>query len=490
MLPHSHLLRRSVVVAVFALSCFGLLVFFWSAFGGPIPLRAQGYRFTVDFDEATMLGVQAEVRLSGVPVGRVVGLDRTPDGLTRATIQLRGRYVPMRADAHAMLRSKSLAGETYVEISSGSPSAPELRDGGRLPRGNVQPTAQLDDILATFDRPTRAAFKTWIQQQALALAGQGRGLNDAVGQLAPLEEQAAALAEVLRRDGSNLSALVRDTGVVTSSLSARGADLRGMLENAATVFATTASRDRAVAAAIEAMPAFQRESRVTLARLTRFSDATDPLIRSLRPVAAELGPTLQATAALAPQLASLVRGLGPLQQSAERGLPAADALVGDLTPLVQRLPATLTELNPILGYAGTFRNEITAFIGNLVASTQGVGRGSVKDINRHYLRGLAVFGPDQLADYQVRPPSSRNSPYTPPGQAISPSRATPTYATSQCDARQWPAVQNGPGVPAKDVTLIRERFGTVPVAPPCMPATLFSGKSFPHLLPGAVPDLP
>ncbi|CAB4931649.1 unannotated protein [freshwater metagenome] len=490
MLPQTQLLRRSVVVVVFALSCFGLLIFFWSAFGGPVPLRAQGYRFTVDFDEATMLAVQAEVRRSGVPVGRVVGLERTPSGLTRATIQLRSAYVPARADTRAMLRSKSLAGETYVELSSGTTTAAALPDGGRLGRGSVEPTAQLDDILGTFDRRTRAAFDTWIQQQAITLAGQGRGLNDTLAQLAPLEEQATALAALVRAQDPGLSTLVHDTGVVSSALSARGTQLRDLVTSANTVFGTTASWDRALAASVEALPAFQREARTTLSRLDRFSRETDPLVRSLQPAARELSPTLEATADLAPQLASLTKGLGPLYESGSTGLPATSTFLTDLTPLARELPSTLTQLNPVVGYAGNFRNEITAFVGNFVAVTEASGRGSLGDINRHYLRGLEVFGPDQLADYQVRPPSSRNAPYAKPGLMISQSRGLPTYATSQCDSRSWPTALYGPGVPAKDVTLIRERFGTVPVAPTCRPAELFDGKSFPQLIPGAVPDLP
>ena len=46
----------SILVAVgFTLSCFGLILFLWITFGGPIPLKPQSYRFTADFPEATQL---------------------------------------------------------------------------------------------------------------------------------------------------------------------------------------------------------------------------------------------------------------------------------------------------------------------------------------------------------------------------------------------------------------------------------------------------
>ena len=62
--------RSLVAMAVFALSCFGLILFMWTSFGGSIPLAAKGYRYYADFNEATQLTSNADVRISGVTVGR------------------------------------------------------------------------------------------------------------------------------------------------------------------------------------------------------------------------------------------------------------------------------------------------------------------------------------------------------------------------------------------------------------------------------------
>ena len=62
---------RLLVMVGFALSCFGLLLFLWLAFGGPIPLKPKGYRFHASFGEATQLAKEADVRISGVSVGKV-----------------------------------------------------------------------------------------------------------------------------------------------------------------------------------------------------------------------------------------------------------------------------------------------------------------------------------------------------------------------------------------------------------------------------------
>ena len=66
------------LMLAFALSCFAALLYLWISFGGTSPLQPQGYRFHVHVPEATQLTEQADVRISGVPVGRVVALDPGP----------------------------------------------------------------------------------------------------------------------------------------------------------------------------------------------------------------------------------------------------------------------------------------------------------------------------------------------------------------------------------------------------------------------------
>ena len=58
-------------MVVFALTCFGLLTFLWLSFGGSMPLKPQQYRLTVDVPEAANLANEADVRMSGITIGKV-----------------------------------------------------------------------------------------------------------------------------------------------------------------------------------------------------------------------------------------------------------------------------------------------------------------------------------------------------------------------------------------------------------------------------------
>src|SRR2546421_493183 len=146
---------RIVTMVLFALSCVGLLLFLWLSFGGTIPFNPQGYRVKVNFQNAFDLADQADVRIAGVTVGKVVQKQINPHGSgTLATLQLDNQYSPIHKDAHAILRTKTLLGETYVQLTPGSPHSPPIPDGGALATSRVLPAVQLDQVFNTFDPTT------------------------------------------------------------------------------------------------------------------------------------------------------------------------------------------------------------------------------------------------------------------------------------------------------------------------------------------------
>src|SRR5438270_6976788 len=103
-----------LVIILFCLSCFGLLLFLWESFGGPVPLKPKGYQMTVAFPRGLALAEQSNVRISGVDVGHVVRVKHGSDGRDHAVLEISARYAPIRSDVHAILRQKTILGETYV----------------------------------------------------------------------------------------------------------------------------------------------------------------------------------------------------------------------------------------------------------------------------------------------------------------------------------------------------------------------------------------
>jgi phospholipid/cholesterol/gamma-HCH transport system substrate-binding protein len=430
---------RIAAMVVFALSCFGLLLFLWLAFGGAVPLKPKGYRVNVSFAEATQLSTEADVRISGVPVGKVKTIE--PDkstGRSIVVVELDAKYAPLPSDARAILRQKTLLGETYVELTPGSPDAPPVAEGGSLAESQVSDTVQLDEIFRTFDKDTRAAFQTWMQEQARGIGGYGRDLNDALGNLAPFAEDTAELVDILNRQEGAVRNLVSNTGVVFDALSERDGQLRSLIENSELVFQATASRDEELKQTFIALPTFERESALTLERLAEFAEDTNPLITQLRPAARELSPTLQDLGALSPDLEALLRELNPLITASRTGFPALEQVLEDARPLIAQLDPAMRQLTPIFDFLGLYKPELTSFFANTVAGTQAKDTSGV-----HYLRTTNPLNPENLAVYPRRIGTNRPNAYAKPGNFNALKSGLAVFDNRQCGAGV-PTVSNVP----------------------------------------------
>jgi virulence factor Mce-like protein len=474
---------RIVVMVGFALSCFGLLLFLWLAFGGAIPLQPKGWRFKVQFGEATQLAKEADVRISGVPVGKVKSIALSRDGRSTAVIELKRRYAPLPSDARAILRQKTLLGETYVELTPGTPRAPKLPEQGTLPIGSVSPTVELDEIFRAFDARTRRAFQLWMQTLAAGNRGRGQDLNDAFGNLPPLAQDADVLVSTLLSQQSAVQRLVRNTGEVFTALSERDGQLSSLIVNANQVFRTTAQRNSELQQTFLALPTFLRESRATFNRVTRFADNANPLVTQLRPAARELSPTLIDLAALAPDLRALFRDVNPLITASRRGLPALRQFLDDARPLLGQLDPWLRQLRPFLEELGLYTDEARAFFADTVATTQATDQPTGASGPVHYLRTTNPINPENLAVSQNRLPTNRPNPYHLPGDFRNLPTGLSVYETRQCNsARALPGVSALPGfiITPQLITLINQfvfanatSSGNFP-APPCRQQGLFN----------------
>jgi phospholipid/cholesterol/gamma-HCH transport system substrate-binding protein len=413
-------ITRILVAVGFALSCFALALFLWITFGGPLPLKPEGYRFTVPFDEATQLAQESDVRISGVPVGKVKSIELGDDGLADATIELDSRYAPIPTDTRAMLRQKTLLGETFVELTPGSTNGPTLPEGGTLPKAQVAESVQLDEVFRTFNAKTRDAFRVWMQGTAAALRGRGPDLSAAIAELRPFAEQTNQLLRILDSQHLAVRQLVHNGGDVFHALSERQGQLRGLIQNSDRVFATTARRNQDLADTFRILPTFQRESRATLDRLNSFARNTDPLVQQLRPAARELSPTLVAAGKAAPDLKAFFEGLRGAINASPTGFPALRRLLtDDLTPLLARLGGGsdpyLAHLNPIVQVLGMYKHEITAFLGNAAAATEfGVQSFEANGRFVKILRTTSPLNPESLASFDQRLKSNRANPYFKP----------------------------------------------------------------------------
>jgi phospholipid/cholesterol/gamma-HCH transport system substrate-binding protein len=489
-------LANIVVIILFVLSCFGLLMFLWSSFGGPLPLKPKGYRVSVSFPRTLALAEQSDVRINGVNVGHVITLHLGKDGRTHVTVEIEGRYAPIRANMHAILRQKTLLGETFVQLIPKGNSGPVLGDGKQLADSQVEPSVTLDDILTTFDPKTRRDFQVWLQAASEGLKGRGEKVNADFAKLEPLVEHANKLLTILASQEGAVSALVRNTGVVFNALAGRDHQLEGLIVNGEHTFHAAAEGSQAFAQAFRELPPFEKNSRKALKELDSLAAVANPYFDEFKPAERQLSSTLVAAKPFAPQLDRFLTALGPLTKAAQTGLPDVKKTLDLTTPLLENLRPVLHNLDPFLQYTGEYVPELQAFFANLTAATQASEKNSNtegKGPKEHYLTTMQVLSPESLAIYPSRIGTDRSNPYQHTGAFHSLATGLPVFSSSSC-AESAPSVSGPANETISDEIinqLIEFKVANKPKepndvpAPPCNQQSPFSfngqTSEFPHV---------
>src|SRR5215212_5681967 len=472
---------RIPTMVLFAMGCFGLALFLWISFGGSSPLRAKKYELRVSFPEATTLAEAADVRLSGVTVGKVgkKDLDKGANR-TRVVLTINRRFAPLPKDTRAILREKTLLGETFVELTPGHPATGMLADHSVLPNGQVEPTVQLDEILRIFDPKTKAAFRDWVANSGKQIAGQApQDFNDALGNLADFAQDGATLLQVLDEQHTAVRRLVRDTGVVFAALNRRKGQLRQLIVNSQRTFSATASVDDALATTFEIFPTFLDESRVTADRLERFALNTQPLVNQLKPVADNLGPTVRDLGSLAPDLVSLFQHLKPVIRTAPDTLPEAARFLRGARPVLRELHPFLQELNPILSFLNYDQQIVAHFI-----SVAGFALNYKinNQPNTHMLPQFGIINAKSLSLQQEEPTWLRANSYVAPNNY--------DRALSLGIIESFSCANTGrPGLGTQRDPI--DQNDSDDEYPPCFtqPKFLYDNRYYPHVRKGKVPNV-
>jgi phospholipid/cholesterol/gamma-HCH transport system substrate-binding protein len=438
-------LGNLLVIVLFVLSCFGLLMFLWESFGGPLPLKPKGYRFSVAFPRSFSLAEESDVRISGVEVGHIVSVKLNKEGRTQATVEIAGKYAPVRANMHAILRTKTLLGETYIQLIPEAQSGPYLADGGRLPNTQVEPSVTLDDILSAFNPKTRRDFQIWQEAAAAAIDGRGEQINASFARLEPFVESANKLVTVLDAQEGAVKALVHNTGVVFNALASRDHQLEGAIVNGERTFHAAAEASTAFAAAFRALPGFESKSRTALKEVDRFQAIADPYFKEFQPTERQLSLLLEAAKPFAPEFNKFLTALGPLTKAAKTGLPDLKKALDLTVPVLENFRPVLHNLDPFLQYTGEYVPEVQAFFANLAAATEASG-GDANTENKgpklHQLTALNVLSPQSLAIYPSPVGTTRANAYPHSGAYKSLASGLPVFSASTC-ANSAPSV-SGP----------------------------------------------
>jgi phospholipid/cholesterol/gamma-HCH transport system substrate-binding protein len=274
---------------------------------------ASGNTFHATFAEASRLKAGQDVRIAGVPVGSVKGVELNPDNTVDVTFDVSDRY-QLYTSTRAVVRYQNLVGDRYLEITSGPGELRKLPAGGTISKDNTQPALDLDALLGGL-RPVLKGLD-------------GNKLN----------EVSNAVIELLQGQGGSLSTLLASTSSFTHDLAARDQLIGDTINDLNTVLGTVDEKGAQFDASIDQLQQL----------ITGLAQNRDPIAGAIPPLAA-------ATEDLTDLLTNSRR---PVQGVIENLRPFAqrmDERKADVNKVIEPLAENYLRLNA-LGAYGSFFN--------------------------------------------------------------------------------------------------------------------------------------
>ena len=198
-------------------------------FSAPWPF-ASTHTLTVETTDADGIGVSSDVRIDGRLVGQVTGV--TANGQNaEVTIKVDSSEWPLPATTTASVRLATLLGQKYIQLEppAQSSAGANLADGATIKGG--KPVVDFDQILNTFDQPTRNALKDILATGGRAVSNQEGTLQNLLPDLADLNQHSIVPTGELANRDQSLNSILVNLGVVADQLSASRDDLAGVINN-------------------------------------------------------------------------------------------------------------------------------------------------------------------------------------------------------------------------------------------------------------------
>ncbi len=330
----------------------------WLAFTKELPFQSPGYQLKATFANGANISLKAPVRIAGVNVGEVTGLERKGDNsVVTFTVSDAGR--PVHADAGASIRPRIfLEGNFFIELDPGSPSAPDLPDRATIPVTRTSTAVQLDQVLTALQKPERAGLQKLLEGFGTALTYQPTPADDKTQDPQVQGETAAtALNQTFDygADAGRGSAIVNEALLGTQpddlsnllvggnrtfkALASREVQLQGLISNLNTFTGALASQSDNLSETVRLLAPTLDTAKRSLVDLNSALPALRGWAIAVRPGVAELPATINAALPWLAQAKPLLseRELGGIASLLARGTPQLNDAAQEALGLLPQL---------------------------------------------------------------------------------------------------------------------------------------------------------
>lgn len=314
--------RANLVVFLgYAALCLLVLAFLVRQMGGEFLLR-PAYVVGAVFASGAQLVAGDDVTIDGFRVGRVESLQPVAGG-AQAVLQIHNDYAPLYRDARAMVKSKNLLGETYVELSRGTPQAGPLPDGGRIDLSQTLTPVEVSEVLDVLDAGTRDRLALLINQLGESVQGRGQDLNASAADLRDVARSLESIATAVAGQADHLDTLLADLRKVLETLAAYHTQFAALIGDWDRLMRTLASRetdlegvvvqeDRVITILDQALAGRNaRDLHDAIAEAPSLLDNTDRYLQNGQVIFGDLDTDAPAIADVFSRLASVMSGTDP-----------------------------------------------------------------------------------------------------------------------------------------------------------------------------------
>ena len=244
------------------------------------------------FLDASRLKAGQDVRIAGVPVGKVGTVKLNPDNTVDVAFAVDKRY-QLYTSTRAVVRYQNLVGDRYLEITAGPGELRKIPPGSTIPRENTQAALDLDALLGGL-RPVLKGLD-------------GNKIN----------EVSSAVMELLQGQGGALSNLLSTTSAFTQNLAARDQLIGDVINNLNTVLGTVDERGAQFDASVDQLQKL----------LSGLAQGRDPIAGAI------------------PPLASAENDLTDMLQQSRRPV---QGVIENVRPMAQRMDVRKADINKVI----------------------------------------------------------------------------------------------------------------------------------------------
>jgi phospholipid/cholesterol/gamma-HCH transport system substrate-binding protein len=233
------------------------------------------YELKAVFANANNLAPNSPVRIAGVTVGKVTGIE-SKAGASASVVKmaLTDEALPIHKDATLKIRPRIfLEGNFFVDLKPGSAESPDISSSAQIPASQTSSPVQIDQVLSVLQGSVRDGARRLIQGYGDALNGKPRAgedaladpstrgqtaaqsLNDSLDTAVPALKNLSVVNQAfLGTEPHDLSKLIVSVADVSTELSRHEQALQDLITNFNTTTGAFASQASAVSSTIHILP--------------------------------------------------------------------------------------------------------------------------------------------------------------------------------------------------------------------------------------------